>query len=87
MKKKVLFGVIAAALVTLNALAFSSFTASAAAPGGAGGGCYQSMGYCGWRLTYKCLTRYTAERCRIYVCSECGGAVVVRPGIDDRLAE
>ena len=83
MKKKFFYGALAAALVVLNVLAFSSFNASAAA--GAGGGCYQSMGYCGRRLTYKCVASYTAERCRIYACSECGGAV--RPVLpDDRMA-
>ena len=77
MKKKILFGVIAAALVALNALALSSFTASAKQVRAveeavsAGGSCYQTMGYCSNRLTYRCSTSSTAEGCRRYACSNC----------------
>lgn len=86
MKKKLLFGAIAAAFVALNALAFSSF---AAAPGGSGGGVapgnlpYQSMGYCdAWHLRLKCQKAYTAERCKVH----CGKRMeaVVEFAIDDK---
>ena len=78
MKKKILFGALAAVLVALNVLAFSSFTASAkVAPAdmeapAAGGRCYQTMGYCSaWHLNYSCTTSSTSESCRRYVCSNC----------------
>ena len=78
MKKKLLFGVIAAVLVALNALAFSSFTASAAAPGGSGSGsskCYQSMAYCGNSIRLSCTKQKLAYYCSRYYCTDCDIAV------------
>ena len=33
--------------------------------------CYQTMGYCGSQLTYKCTKDQTSERCRLYGCETC----------------
>ena len=78
MKKKILFGAIAAALVALNALAFSSF---AAAPGGSGGSsakCYQTMSYCSaWHLHLSCTTSKTGNYCSRYYCTSCPSTPVV----------
>ena len=77
MKKKLLYGAIAAVLVALNAFAFSSFNASAsvssslavARPDAA---CYQDMGYCEYSVTLKCKRTYTAWHCEKYACEDCG---------------
>jgi len=31
---------------------------------------YQSMGYCDGILTFKCITPYTSEKCRRWVCTD-----------------
>lgn len=75
MKKKVLFGFIAAALVALNVCAFCSAPAQArqtAAPGG-GTQLYETMCYCGgWHLRFCCTKKKMAKPCTaLYpVCDE-----------------
>jgi hypothetical protein len=33
--------------------------------------CFQTMGYCGYVLTYKCTPDYTSESCRLRTCHTC----------------
>ena len=71
--KKVLFGVIAVALIAMNVFAFSSAALPPGAfpPGINDSGCYQTMGYCGKFLQQRCTTLYTKQQCQFYRCSNC----------------
>ena len=76
MKKRFFFGLIAVALIALNALAFSSF---AAAPGTGPGGvpgpgdlaCYQSTAMCNGRFREVCTRMKTNQNCSRFYCSDC----------------
>lgn len=75
MKKKLLYGALAAVLVAVNVLAFSTFKASAKV---IYVGPYQSMAYCSeWQLKMYCTTSPTAWSCS----NHCGSPVrPVAPG-------
>ena len=76
--KKLLFLFIAVSLLfsswvafkTLNRMDVLSDAAVEALAEGENDVYYQTMGYCGSVLTYKCTLYVTSERCRIYVCRE-----------------
>ena len=73
MKKRFFFGLIAVALIALNALAFASFAAppSPYPPGFHDSGCYQTMGNCGRFIRQTCTSLYTSSQCVQYYCSSC----------------
>jgi hypothetical protein len=64
MKKKVLYGAIAAALVALNAFAFSSYARIGERPGGIKENPYQTLYYCSSdNLNYSCTWMKTSLTC------------------------
>jgi len=73
MKKKILYGVIAAALVVLNAAAFSAPSVAAPPDLPPTNGCYQTMSYdCEPGVLRKACTQMnTKKACKEYICSGC----------------
>ncbi|MBR6184268.1 hypothetical protein SAMN06298214_0968 [Bacteroidales bacterium WCE2004] len=88
MKKKLLFGILAAVLVVLNALALSSFTAAA---GGAKAPFpnlkYQTLANncTTWGLQLACTNMYNAESCKIH-CGQSKGSMF-EFAFDNRLGD
>ena len=89
MKKKLLFGIFAAVLVVLNALALSSFTAAA---GGAGKTPFPNLKYqtlanncTTWGLQLACTNMYNAESCKIH-CGQSKGSMF-EFAFDNRLGD
>jgi len=78
MKKRFFFGLIAVALIALNALAFSSFaalpgTGPGIVPGPGDLACYQTLAKCGDKpgLREVCTRMKTNENCKRFYCSDC----------------
>ncbi|MCR5352328.1 MAG: hypothetical protein K6E35_07550 [Bacteroidales bacterium] len=89
MKKKLLFGILAAVLVVLNALALSSLTAAA---GGAGKTPFPNLKYqtlanncTTWGLQLACTNMYNAESCKIH-CGQSKGSMF-EFAFDNRLGD
>lgn len=63
MKKKIMYGIIATALIALNVFAFSFSSVAADAAGGSTKK-YQTMGYCtGSKMDFMCTTKKLAYSC------------------------
>ncbi len=75
MRKKLFFGLVAAALVVLNALAFSFKSEAGLVEPPVTNGCYQVYTYeCQMGvLRPACSGRNTGKRCKEFLCSSCIG--------------
>lgn len=73
MKKKILFGVIATALVALNALAFSAPSSALPPEPPVTNGCFQTTSYaCEPGVLRKACTQMnTKKQCKEFYCSSC----------------
>ena len=89
MKKKILFGVVAVALIAMNVFAFSSaaLPPSPYPPGFHDSGCYQTMGRCGRFYREVCTSLYTNSQCKQYYCSDCAihQEPIIHSDLDDLL--
>ena len=85
MKKKILYGAIAVALVALNALAFSSRAiVPTPGPGNIKFNPYQTMSYCtNHALRHSCTAKPTSIRCQI----ACDGSTVIPVPTDPTLVD
>lgn len=85
MKKKILYGVIAVALVALNAFAFTSHAiVPTPGPGNIKFNPYQEMSYCtNHVLRHSCTKKVTSVRCQI----ACDGSTVIPVPTDPTIVD
>lgn len=67
MKKAIISILLVASFITLILFETSKPATASINPNN----CYQTMGYCGGSINYKCTSSYTAEKCRLYACESC----------------
>ena len=85
MKKKIIFGVVAVALIALNAVAFSSHAIiPAPGPDNIKFNPYQTMSYCtNHVLRHSCTPKFTKVRCQI----ACDGSTVIPVPTDPTIVD
>lgn len=71
MMKKIVLGAFFVLLMDVIAVLALASNPISEGPDTFNGPCYQTMGYCGHVLTYKCTKDYTSEQCHRHVCDTC----------------
>lgn len=88
MRKRILFGVIAAALVVLNVAVFAVSSVAAPPEPPVTNGCYQTFSYCkdGATLILRknCTVQNTGKQCRVAYCTSCFSSSDPWTVVDDK---